>query len=388
MRRPSTTHIRRIAGFAAVLLIAATAWSTHMAQAKWITTGIGCNNNATIIEMLQAAQSGDLLAPVETDTSLEPSALISQAILTFQGDWRYTGTTFPPPNCNGSDSANTPPPDFSHDGQRQTFFGANSGASIGDGPLLTVGSTVRALEIDQLGLSSAWSADNGGLLLGNAIQGHAQITLSNLELTSGKADGRGGALYLVLRGGSTLTITGDACSAIPCRSRISGNQSGASFAGGNAPDSGGLYIDVGEGSRLVIENTEIGNNIAPGSGGGFEIIVRDGSSVVLRNNIIHDNQAQGQDSAQNPDPRNGGGGRIQIYDGTVQLSGNQFSNNQAVQGRGGGLAVEKTGTAGSAVVSIDATNSFSGNSAGLGNDDLYLSGDLLEPRGFLPLVRR
>jgi hypothetical protein len=226
------------------------------------------------------------------------------------------------------------------------------------------------------------------LLLGNLIQGHAQITLSNLELTSGKADGQGGAVYVVLRGGSTLTITGEACSAIPCRSRISGNQSGASFASGNAPDSGGLYIDVGEGSRLVIENTEIGNNVAPGSGGGFQIIVRDGSSVVLRNNIIHDNQAQGQDSAQNPDPRNGGGGRIQIYDGMVQLSGNQFSNNQAVQGRGGGLAVEKTGTTGSAIVSIDATNSFSGNSAGFGDNDLYLSGTLLEPRGFLPMVRR
>jgi hypothetical protein len=237
-------------------------------------------------------------------------------------------------------------------------------------------------------LSGGWSAASGGLLVGDTIQGQARITLNNMELTGGKADGQGGAVYLTLRGSSALTITGDLCGALPCRSRVSGNQSGASFAGGDAPGSGGLYIDVGEGSRLLIENTEIGNNTAPGSSGGFAIIVRDGSSVVLKNNSIHDNQAQGQDVASNPDPRNGGGGRILIYDGSVTLSGNSFTNNQAPNGRGGGLAIERVGASGIALVYLDATNTFSGNSAGQGDDDLYLSGDLLQPRVFIPLVRR
>src|SRR5438552_1040883 len=83
-------------------------------------------------------------------------------------------------------------------------------------PLLTVGATAHKIEIDQLGLSGGWSAANGGLLLGDTIQGHAQITLNNMELTGGKADGQGGAVYLTLRGSSTLTITGDPCSALPC----------------------------------------------------------------------------------------------------------------------------------------------------------------------------
>lgn len=359
------------------------------AEARWAAAGIGCFSGASFADLLAQAASGDLVAPVDFDTSLGPSVQLGQASLFIQGDWNYDGTAgFPPPSCSGPANSNEPPAHFARDGNPQEFFGNNSGVTVGDGPLLTALTTIRQLTIEELALRDAWASGDGGLLAGD-IHGGARVTLKNVELTGGRSSGQGGGAAFTLRGASILTITGDPCSGGVCASKISDGHAGEGYSSGNAPGSGGLVIDVREGSRLVIENTEISDNQAAGSAGGFKIIVRDGSSVVLRNNIIKNNKALGLDVASNSDPRNGGGGRIQIYDGTVRVEGNTFQGNQAPNGRGGALAIEKVGTGGSALLYLIPNNVFSSNSAGLGNNDLYLNGiTIVTPRVYLPVTRR
>ncbi len=141
-------------------------------------------------------------------------------------------------------------------------------------------------------------------------------------------------------------------------------------------EGGGLYLNVRNGAKLIIEDSEIVNN-SSSSGGGFEIMVYDDSEVVIKGSTFSNNTAN---------TGNGGGGRIVIDSGKVYVQGNNFTNNKADAGNGGGLAIESTDTSTATV--ILQNNTYSGNSA-MSSTDLYTSGTklfVLDQSIFLPAI--
>jgi hypothetical protein len=148
-------------------------------------------------------------------------------------------------------------------------------------------------------------------------------------------------------------------------------------------NAGGLDLVVRGGSRLVISNTQfIGNDTA--SGGAFNIEVHDTSEVIINNSQVLDNIAQS----------NGGGGRIVANDSSrVTISNSVFLGNQAV-GNGGGLVLNGgPNTRVQVISSIFARNTAGGDGAGVrvnsGRVDIFHStfaGPSLNPKQAIQTV--
>jgi hypothetical protein len=153
-----------------------------------------------------------------------------------------------------------------------------------------------------------------------------------------------------------------------------GSASEASVSG----NGGGLSLDVDNGSRVTIADSQF-TELEANNGGGFDITVRGGSHVTLRNIQVTGNDATGGQ---------GGGGRIIIHSGYVTITDSLFSGNSADDG--GALRIERaSGATGPAEVWIVNTR-FVNNDASF-NDDISASGfgsnlHVLDEPVALPLV--
>ena len=96
---------------------------------------------------------------------------------------------------------------------------------------------------------------------------------------------------------------------------------------------GGLYLEVRGGSHLVVSGSQFFSNSSP-MGGGFEIRVFDNSKVTIRDTQVLSNKSTAG---------NGGGGRIIIESGLVTVTNSTFSGNQTSGGNGADLSLESTG---------------------------------------------
>lgn len=123
----------------------------------------------------------------------------------------------------------------------------------------------------------------------------------------------------------------------------------------SATDSGGgLYFEVRNGSKLLIEDSELIGNSAD-DGGGIEIHVYDNSEVTIQNTYFENNQATNGD---------GGAIRLIMHGGSVNILNSTFINNSAT---GSGGAIQVMGMGGSSEVCI-INSVFSGNNAASDND--------------------
>lgn len=139
---------------------------------------------------------------------------------------------------------------------------------------------------------------------------------------------------------------------------------------------GGLFLDVDNGSRIAVSDSEFSNQRAA-SGAGFNITLRGKSQLTLEDVRVTNNQSTG----------NGGGGRIIIHSGYVTITDSLFSGNSA--NNGGALRIERaSGATGPAEVWLVNTR-FTGNSASI-NADLSVFGNVtvhvLNRNANLPLV--
>lgn len=139
---------------------------------------------------------------------------------------------------------------------------------------------------------------------------------------------------------------------------------------------GGIYLEVRDGSRLVMSNMQITNNTG-GEGGGFEIHVYDNSQVIIQGSQIATNSASSG---------NGGGGLIVIHRGTVTLAGNTFFNNSG-SGSGDDLWIEAAG--GGPAYLVLRNNLFSGSTTPT-DAKLHIGPNVtvLNKSIFLPIIRK
>lgn len=141
---------------------------------------------------------------------------------------------------------------------------------------------------------------------------------------------------------------------------------------GVSEEGGGMFLDINNGSRISIRNSEFRNNSAL-AGGGLEVRLRGGSRLVVSDSIFADNSAS----------TTGGGLRITLADGVAVINRNQFLNNAATQG-GGAIRIRREGTTGQAVVYLIG-NTFNGNSTNLSIDPGIT---VYDEQIFLPVVSR
>ena len=171
------------------------------------------------------------------------------------------------------------------------------------------------------------------------------LTIENLVLDSQSPVTRGGGISGTLDGGAHLLLN-----------RITISNAVATEAGG------AIYMEVRGGSTLVISGSKIFSNTAP-RGGAFEIRVYDNSHLIIRDTEIYSNTAS---------DGHGAGGRILVESGQVTVTGTTIYANRAISGSGGGISIESLG--GPASVYLDR-NAFHDNEASHAGAGIYVGSD-------------
>ncbi|MBA3532120.1 MAG: right-handed parallel beta-helix repeat-containing protein [Ardenticatenales bacterium] len=285
----------------------------------------GCGN---FIDDLAGAEDGDgflLMTPPQASQGAE----ITQSI-TLQGGWS-------PPNdgCDSSESVYTTTDDLFAAGfifapeVRSTLFHDT-------GPVLTLQPEVVTVTLQNLILehSSTTTARGGGIY--GLISGNDVVRLENIAIQESEVITQGGGLFLELRNGS----------------------------------------------HLVISDSQIISNTAT-RGGGFEVRLYENSHLTIHNTEVRANEAR---------TGNGGGVRILVQSGYVTLTESIFTGNQALAGEGGALSIEGVGGDSRLHLFINES-SFTGNQA-LVEDEVSINVTTLIPSGnyfptlFLPVSRR
>jgi hypothetical protein len=290
------------------------------AQAKVKSSGAGCGG--ILNDIIAEADSGDtiiLMVPPWPD-----GAFITNNV-TLQGGWIQVG-----PTCTITDGTDLSNFQFVGPLTRSTLSVA--------GPVIEIDPSVVSLTLQHLILENAGGNPAQGGGISGVISNGARVLLDNLVISNSTVNDRGGGLYLEVRGGSRLVI--------------SGSQFIANSAGGGATSTGGGFeVHLYDNSELLIDNTQVASNTA-----------FDG---------------------------NGGGGRIVIHNsGRVTVTNSSFFGNQAPNGNGGGLSIESVGSGPAEAWLIGAV--ITGNTA-QANPNLHLSGTglttyILDKKFFLPIV--
>jgi len=210
------------------------------------------------------------------------------------------------------------------------------------------------------------------------------LTLANLTLQGGIADGAGGAIDNL----GSLTLNG-----VTVQNNIAqGSKFGA--AGGGIFSSGSLTLQdctVQNNQALGANGTFTGDSGSPALGGGLYV---SGGTASLTNVTLYDNTAQGGDGANGgrvkscgPDgcsntfyPHgnggNGLGGGMYVAGGTVSLHNTTVDHNSAVAGNGGHSALAEGGGIYIAVGASVCLDAFTlahviNNTASTGYPDIY-----------------
>jgi hypothetical protein len=286
------------------------------AQARVKGGGPGCGG--TLATLLAEVDDGDTILNLTGSAWESDGALITKNIL-LQGGWELIT-----PPCTSTDTTN-----FQFVWPTERSILSHFGSPVAQIDPSVISLTLQYLDIESSGGTIAQGAGISGTISGT-ITSTARVLLENLVITNNTATNGGGGLYLEVRGGASLII------------------SGTQIAGNNA-----------------------------GTGGGFEIHVFDNSQVIIQNSQISTNTA---------DSGNGGGGRILIHSGSVSLVNTAIFNNQAAAGFGGGLSVEGTGS-GPAYLILQNTV-ITGNNANIDDNLHHNNVIVLDKQSFLPIIRK
>ena len=265
---------------------------------------------------------GDAIANVQEGKTVIPmvperdsAGAVIDRNMVIQGGWDIPGGSG---DCNGE---NANPSILGKSGLRDAgfvFTAPLTRSELTEGtdlPVLSISANVTELAIEHMQIreddSGTFATVGGGI--SGTLQNSAEVRLTNVLITDSTSSDSGGGMYLELRDGSTLLI---------------------------------------EGSEFVGNTSD--------QGGGIELHVYDGSMVTIMNSTFEGNQADSGD---------GGAIRLVMYGGTVNIMNSVFENNSA---SGSGGAIQIVGMSGSSEVCI--TNStFNGNSAA-SNSDVGQSG--------------
>ncbi len=277
-----------------------------IAQAGFRLYGAGgCGN---LDEALSRAQPGDVVAAMvgfRASNDLQP---ITRSLV-LEGGWvpDFSDTSTARCEVTGNDQSGATAMytlGYTFDSDQGSELGLGSGNHVL--PFNLNGATVVARHLDITNSSNSI----GGAGISGTLANGARLWLDNLEFNdnlvqAGANDGA--AIKLELQNRSRLTIT---------NSRFNRNQAGSG---------GAIELVVRGGSTVVIQDSLFANNEAlNGSGGALRIIMYEGT-VILRANRFNNNVAS-----------NGSGGALRIeraFAATgptiVQLEDNQFSGNTA-----------------------------------------------------------
>lgn len=255
------------------------------------------------------------------------------------------------------------------------FFG---GGIVSTGPSLAITNSFITENAASNGLG-------GGLALVFLAPG-GKASISNTTFIGNTTDhGPGGGIYLHVNGG-VVSLKG-----------VTASNNSATNANG---DGGGIYMNVdGNGSKVIMKNSNLTGNTASGDGGGLAIIQNNGftglrlslSGISLLNNSAADHGGgisldlggtkgvvmlnkgiiKGNDTTSNIS--NGGGIYITGADTIFKIKGFEFIGNSTVQ-YGGGLAAEN-GTILTVVKSTFQSNETTG--VGSTGGGLYFNGTAL-----------
>ncbi|AKS42970.1 choice-of-anchor Q domain-containing protein [Wenzhouxiangella marina] len=232
----------------------------------------------------------------------------------------------------------------------------------------------RAVDVT---FSNITISNGGGETRGGGIYSRARyLTLSNTTLDTNAASISGGGLH------HQPYFTGQDKVVQILNSTITGNFTTANAAGGGG---GGVYANMSFGGLTLVASSNFSNNFATGgNGGGLNVLSQDYSSMILKYNTFSNNRAkyagQGNGGAvfadvTYADP--GSGDQVNLYD-------NVFDGNQA-QGQGGGLyLIEEDANYQSAEILL-TNNNFYMNEADSGGGGAFIevtfgAGTLEEPR--------
>ncbi len=180
------------------------------------------------------------------------------------------------------------------------------------------------------------------------------VTFSNITITNGGGDDRGGGIFSRARNLTLDNVTLDANFALTSGgglhhepyyndydksvsiigSTLTGNFTTQNVAGGSG---GGAYIDMKDGGPVLIASSDFSNNFATGgNGGALNVLSQDFSEMTVKYNSFSNNRAKYA--------AEGNGGAVfadvtyasPSFSGPVIFFDNQFADNQA-QGLGGGV---------------------------------------------------
>jgi hypothetical protein len=236
------------------------------------------------------------------------------------------------------------------------------------------------------------TADGGGVVMFNTVQGSWTLTVNNSVISDDHAGDAGGGIDT--DGTGTVVIN---------NSKITGNtdiNQGAGVyvdvaAGSSAPDganmtmtdtlvsnnsalaagitaSGGGISNAGTGTMTIADST-IANNFTAGMGGGFSDENNNGALVVINSLFLNNTASMDGGGIQEGGPSTtitntefkgnssgGSGGALFANGTTLTVHSSTFADNTAA-GNGGGIEVETTGTGGAGSTITDTT--ITGNRA-------------------------
>ena len=144
-------------------------------------------NGDTIIQMVEARDSG--------------GATISKNI-TIQGGWNPIGGT----TCDNPNQTLTDTTDFLAAGFSFTAPQTRSTLIHAAAPVLTIAPNVKALTIEHMILKNDGNTTAMGGSISGVISNGATVLLNNVILTGSTTTGKGGGLFLEIRGRSRLII--------------------------------------------------------------------------------------------------------------------------------------------------------------------------------------
>ncbi|OWK39106.1 beta strand repeat-containing protein [Fimbriiglobus ruber] len=210
-----------------------------------------------------------------------------------------------------------------------------------------------SLTLQNLTLTGGLAQGTGTTAEGGAVYSTGTLNLTGVAVQSNQAKGTsganaaGGGLYVA---GGALTLTGDtlqnnqALGAIGIR----GGAGSAMGTAGGGGEGGGLFVAAGtvslsndtlEGNQAVGGSGGYGAPGGAGAGGGLYMA---GGTVTLSNDTAKSNKALGANGLSNPGSIIGAvggaaayGGGLYVAAGTLTLSGDTLESNQAAGGNGG-----------------------------------------------------
>ncbi len=214
------------------------------------------------------------------------------------------------------------------------------------------------LNAEDVAFSNITITNGGGEDRGGGIYSRASyLALDNVTVSNSSANISGGGVHhrpFVTGQDKSLNIIG---------STITGNFTINNAAAGGG---GGVYTDLGGGGLVLISGTTFENNFATGgNGGGLNARINDYASMVVKYSEFDNNRAKYAD---------GDGGGIFADLGYAQASfvGNTFYDN-AANGDGGGLFLrEDTIGAQEAIITV-SDNEFTANQSGSSGGGAYIS---------------